>query len=177
MISARACGLFGFGAIAIGGCGGSSTGTPTASVKAGLDACIVGTWKSTGSQGTVSSADGTIHIALTGGEGQSLVIRRDATALLVYDGSSPEKGTGTDGGAYVVTFTGDLTGTVRTAGNQLTFDTSTPDTATLRITKDGVVLQTTHAPPEQVSEYSCTTHKKLAVVTNGITTTFVPAAS
>lgn len=62
-------------------CGGS-TPSPSPTVIAGLDPCVVNSWKSTGVHGTVSNADGSIHIPLSGGAGELAVIRRDGTVAL-----------------------------------------------------------------------------------------------
>lgn len=155
-------------------CGAGSTATPT--VVAGLDRCVVGTWKSSGVHGTVSSADGSIHIPLSGGANQTVVIRRDGTVALDYNAAQPQKGTGTDGGAYSITITGHLTGRLRTSGAQATLDITDPSSATQTISKDGVVLQRINPPPEQVSTYTCSSGSKLGVTTNGITTEWAPVA-
>lgn len=163
-------------AVALGGCG-SSGGSPTPTIKPGLDPCVVGTWKSTAAHGTVNSADGTLHIPLSGGEGQALVIRRDGTAVLTYDGSSPEQGTGTDGSKYVVSITGQVAGRVTTSAGQLTFDVNDQNSATQKITKDGAVLQSVHSSPQLVSTYSCSSRSTLTAVSNGITVTFAYTAA
>jgi hypothetical protein len=157
-------------------CGGSSTpATPT--VVAGLDPCTVGSWKSTGVHGTVSSNDGSIRIPLSGGAGDGAVIRRDGTVALDYSSAEPQQGTGTDGGHYSITVTGHLTGRLRAAGGVATLDVGDPSTATQTISKDGVVLQRVNPPPEQVSTYTCKAGSALAVTTNGITVDWAPAGS
>lgn len=161
-------------ASALAACGGGSTATPT--VVAGLDPCVVGTWKSTGVHGTVSSADGSIHIPLSGGGNQSAVIRRDGTVALDYSAAKPQTGTGTDGGMYSITITGRLTGRLRAGSGQATLDVTDPSTATQTISKDGVVLQRVNPPPEQVSTYTCSAGSKLAFTTNGITIEWTPVA-
>ena len=142
---------------------------------AGLDPCVVGSWKSAGVSGTVSSADGSLHIPLSGGAGQQAVIRADGTVTLVYDGSDPEKGTGTDGAAYMITNAGQFTAKLRTSGNQATLDVVDAGTATQTISKNGSVLQKSDPQPEQVSTYTCKAHSAFAVTTFGITVNWVPA--
>lgn len=161
-------------AAALAACG-SSTGQPSPTVIAGLDPCVVGTWKSASVSGTVTSADGSLHIPLSGGAGQQAVIRADGTVTLVYDGSEPEHGTGTDGGTYTITNAGQFAGKLRTSGNQATLDVTDAGTATQTITKDGTVLQKSAPQPEQVSTYTCKSRSTLAVTTFGITVNWVPA--
>ncbi|HEX6539648.1 MAG TPA: hypothetical protein VF155_10745 [Candidatus Dormibacteraeota bacterium] len=173
---ALAVALIALGVPGLAACG-SSGGAPSPTIKPGLDACVVGTWKSTGAHGTVTSSDGTLHIPLSGGAGQLTVIRRDGTATITYDGAQPLRGVGTDGSTYMVSASGQIAGTVRTGGGQVTLDVANPDNATQTISKDGAVLQTTHAPPELVSPYTCTAHTAFDVTTNGITVTMVPVAT
>lgn len=154
---------------------GSSTDKPTPTVIAGLDPCVVGSWKSTGVSGTVQSADGSLHIPLSGGAGQQAVIRPDGTVTLVYDGSDPEKGTGSDGGKYVIKNAGQFAGKLRTSGNQATLDVTDAGNATQTISKDGTDLQKSNPQPEQVSTYTCKSRSSLAVTTFGITVNWVPA--
>ena len=161
-------------AMALAACG-SSTGQPSPSVIAGLDPCVVGSWKSVSVSGTVTSADGSLHIPLSGGAGQHVVIRADGTVTLVYDGSDPEQGTGTDGAAYSITDTGQFAGKLRTSGNQATLDVTDAGTATQTITKDSTVLQKSAPQPEQVSTYACKSRSTFAVTTFGITVNWAPA--
>ena len=161
-------------AAALAACG-SSSGKPSPTVIAGLDPCVVGTWKSVSVSGTVTSADGSLHIPLSGGAGQQVVIRADGTVTLVYDGAEPEHGTGTDGGAYAITNAGQFAGKLRTSGNQATLDVTDAGTATQTITKDGTVLQRSAPQPEQVSTYTCKSRSTFAVTTFGITVNWVPA--
>ena len=125
--------------------------------------------------GTVTSADGSLHIPLTGGAGQQAVIRPDGTVTLVYDGSEPEKGNGSDGATYTITNAGQFAGKLRTSGNQATLDVTDPGTATQTISKNGTVLQKSNPQPEQVSTYACKSHSTLAVTTFGITVNWLPA--
>lgn len=172
----RAVVLIALGTSGLAACGAPGT-SPSPSIKAGLDRCVVGTWKSTAAHGTVTSSDGTLHIPLSGGAGQVTVIRRDGTATITYDGADPLRGMGSDGSTYMVSASGQIAGTVRTVGGQVTLDISNPDNATQAISKDGTVLQTTHAPPELVSPYTCTAHTAFDVTTNGITVHMVPVAT
>ncbi len=155
-------------ASAVAGCGSPA-------VKAGLDPCIVGSWRTTGVHGTVTSSDGTLHIPLTGGAGQKTVLRGDGTVTVVYDGSAPQVGTGTDGSTYTINVTGQIAGTVKTDGDQVTLDITDPQDATQTISKDGAVLQTVNPPGEEVSTYACSAHRSLTVTTNGISLAFVPS--
>ena len=175
--SLRVLALTSFGAAStLVACGGS-TPSPTPTVIAGLDPCVVGTWKSTGVHGTVSNADGSIHIPLSGGAGEIAVIRRDGTVALDYSSAQPQLGTGTDGGNYSITIAGRVSGRLRTAGGQATLDISDTSAATQIISKDGTVLQKINPPPEQLSTYTCSAGSKLAVTTNGITTEWTPSSS
>lgn len=157
-------------------CGGS-TPTPAPTVIAGLDPCVVNTWKSTGVHGTVSNADGSIHIPLSGGAGEIAIIRRDGTVVLDYTSAQPQLGTGTDGARYSITITGRVNGRIRTAGGRATLDIADTSAATQTISKDGTVLQKINPPPEQVSTYTCSAGSTLAVTTNGITTDWTPSSS
>lgn len=163
-----------FAASVLVACGGSTpSATPT--VVAGLDPCVVGTWKSTGVHGTVSSADGSIHIPLSGGADEIAVIRRDGTVALDYSAAQPQEGTGTDGGKYAITIAGHVTGRLRATGGKATLDITDSTTATQTISKDGSVLQKINPPPEQSSTYTCGGGSQLAVTTNGITTDWTPS--
>ena len=155
-------------------CGSSNTSGPSPTVIAGLDRCVVGSWKSASVSGTVTSADGSLHIPLSGGAGQQAVIRPDGTVTLVYDGSDPEKGTGSDGATYTIANAGQFAGKLRTSGNQATLDVTDSGTATQTISKNGTVLQKSDPQPEQVSTFTCRSHAKLAVTTFGITVHWVP---
>ena len=156
-------------------CACGSSGAPSPTVIAGLDPCVVGSWKSVSVSGTVTSADGSLHIPLSGGAGQQAVIRPDGTVTLVYDGSDPEKGNGSDGATYTITNAGQFAGKLRTSGNQATLDVTDAGTATQTISKNGTVLQKSAPQPEQVSTYTCKSHSTLAVTTFGITVNWVPA--
>lgn len=161
-------------AAALTACGSAST-RPSATVIAGLDPCVVGAWRSVSVSGTVTSADGSLHIPLSGGAGQQAVVRPDASVTLVYDGSDPEKGNGSDGAAYTITNAGQFAGKLRTSGNQVTLDVTDAGTATQTISKNGTVLQKSNPQPEQVSTYTCKSHSALAVTTFGITVSWVPS--
>ena len=161
-------------AAALAACG-SSSDKPTPTVVAGLDPCVVGSWRSVGVSGTVTSADGSLHIPLSGGAGQQAVIRPDGSVTLVYDGSDPEKGTGTDGATYTITNAGQLAGRLRTSGNQATLDITDAGNATQTISKNGTVLQKSDPQAEQVSTYTCKSRSTFAVTTFGITVNWVPA--
>lgn len=156
-------------------CGSSTDSKPTPTVIAGLDPCVVGSWKSVSVSGTVTSADGSLHIPLSGGAGQQAVIRPDGTVTLVYDGSDPEKGTGTDGATYTIANAGQFAGKLRTSGNQATLDVIDAGSATQTISRNGTVLQKSDPQPEQVSTYTCKSRSTLAVTTFGITVNWVPA--
>lgn len=160
---------------ALAACGSSSTG-PSARVIAGLDPCLVGSWKSTGVSGTVTNSDGNLHIPLSGGGGEQAVIRPDGTVSLVFDGSSPEQGVGTDHSTYTITNAGQYDAKLRTHSGQATLDVTDAGTATQTISKDGTVLQKATPQPEQVSTYTCKAHTSLAVTTFGITVSWVPAS-
>lgn len=164
-----------FAVASLAACGGT-TASPTPTVVAGLDPCVVGTWKSTGVHGTVSNADGSIHIPLSGGAGEVAVIRRDGTVALDYSGAQPQQGNGTDGGNYSITVVGQLNGRLRTSAGQATLDISDRTAATQTISKDGVVLQRINPPAEQVSTYTCSARSKLTVTTSGITTEWTPSS-
>lgn len=142
---------------------------------AGLDPCVVGSWKSVSVSGTVTSADGSLHIPLSGGAGQQAAIRADGTVTLLYDGSDPERGTGSDGAAYTITNAGQFAGKLRTSGNQATLDVTDTGTATQTISKNGTVLQKSNPQPEQVSTYTCKSHASFGVTTFGITVNWAPA--
>jgi hypothetical protein len=160
-------------AAALAACGSSTQPSPT--VIAGLDPCVVGSWKSVGVSGTVTSADGSLHIPLSGGAGQQAVIRANGTVALVYDGSDPEKGTGSDGAAYTITNAGQFAAKLRTSGHQATLDVTDTGTATQTISRNGTVLQKSDPQPEQVSTYTCKPHTSFGVTTFGITVSWVPA--
>lgn len=174
MIGSRAPVAFILLATALAACG-SSTAQPSATVIAGLDPCVVGSWKSVGVSGTVTSADGSLHIPLTGGAGQQAVIRPDGTVTLTYDGSDPEKGNGSDGATYTITNAGQFAGKLRTSGNQTTLDVTDAGNATQTISKNGTVLQKSDPQAEQVSTYTCKSRSTFAVTTFGITVNWVPA--
>ena len=142
---------------------------------AGLDPCLVGTWKSVSVSGTVTSSDGSLRIPLSGGAGQMVVIRADGTATLSYDGSDPEHGVGTDGGTYIIANAGQFSGKLRASGNQATLDVTDAGNATQTISRNGTVLQRSDPQPEQVSTYSCRSRSSLAVTTFGITVHWVPS--
>ena len=161
-------------AAALAACG-SATTQPRSTVIPGLDPCVVGSWKSVSVSGTVTSADGSLHIPLSGGAGQQAVIRPDGTVTLVYGGSDPEKGTGSDGATYTIANAGQLAGKLRTSSNQATLDVTDAGTATQTISKNGTVLQKSDPQPEQVSTYTCKSHSMLAVTTFGITVHWMPA--
>lgn len=161
-------------AAALAACG-SATTQPSATVIAGLDPCVVGSWKSVSVSGTVTSADGSLHIPLSGGAGQQAVIRRDGTVTLAYEGSDPEKGNGSDGATYTITNAGQFAGKLRTSGHQATLDVTDAGTATQTISKNGTLLQKSAPQPEQVSTYTCKSHSALAVTTFGITVNWAPA--
>lgn len=161
-------------AAALAACG-SATAKPSPKVIAGLDPCVVGSWKSVGVTGTVTSADGSLQIPLSGGAGQQAVVRSDGTVSLSYDGSDPENGNGNDGATYTITNAGQFAGKLRTSGNQATLDVTAAGNATQTISKNGTVLQKTGPQPEQVSTYTCKSRSTLAVTTFGITVNWVPA--
>jgi len=161
-------------AVALAACG-SSSDKPTPTVIAGLDPCLVGSWKSVGVSGTVTSADGSLHIPLSGGAGRHAVIRPDGGVTLVYDGSDPEKGIGSDGATYTIDNAGQFAGKLRTSGNQATLDVTDSGNATQTISKNGTALQKSAPQPEQVSTYTCKSRSTLAVTTFGITVKWVPA--
>lgn len=167
-------------------CGGSA-GSPAASAPptaaapatatpAQFDTCVVGTWKSTTVSGTIDYQDvgGASSVPLTGGSGDVFVIKSDTSYSLDFSGDTPERGTGNDGAAYVVTTTGRLVGTAATSGGELTLVTGTGSTDKISLTRNGAAFRSGSIMNNQVFGYTCSRATSLKLTQGGITYTYLP---
>lgn len=164
-------------------CGGSAgSGSPAASSATAtpankLDHCVVGTWRGTGVSGTTSYADigGPPSLTFSGGAGEVLVIKPDASFTDDLSGAAPQRGAGSDGAAYVVTSTGSFGGTVTTASGELTLTVAAGGTDRISVTKNGAAFRGGSLSGNQLFGYKCSAGKSLTLSEAGLTYPYVPS--
>lgn len=144
---------------------------------AGLDSCVVGSWKTTGVSGS-AKLSASVTLQLTGGgAGGVITVNQDGSFKEDYSGDTPWTATGSDGGTYQVAFAGSLVGTVTASQGQATLTISSGSNATQTISKDGASQGQIQAQPSTSHDtYTCTAGAALSVTgSDGITTNAVPA--
>ena len=183
------------GASLLAACGGSTTASLTASLVApstsssstassastqapstasgGLDTCVVGTWRSAATSGSVTGPDG-VKIPLSGGEGVVSTIAADGTVHTDYGASRPQTGRGSDGSTYAIQYSGTLTAHLHAAGGRATLTIDPGSDATVTVTKDGATIDTEPPPTTaQPSTYTCVPHRSLVVTANLVSVAYV----
>ncbi len=152
--------------VAVCSCGSSpgaatATPSPTAAV---LDACLVGSWKSTDISGTITVSGA--PITLTGGAGELLTITSAGTVRTDDSATTPLTGTGTDGSTYKLVQSGTGTGTIGGTAGQLQVKLDQPTPVTVTLSKNGAVLQTQH-PGSATDSYTCAPGASLVITGRG----------
>ncbi len=139
----------------------TSVPTPTAS---SLDPCLVGTWKSNAISASLTV--GGAAVKLTGGAGEVLTIA--ATRIIRTDdsGTVPLTGTAVDGTAYKVAQTGTASGTITSAAGKITVKLDQPNTLSVVLYKNGVLVQS-QSPGSASDSYMCTVGTSLIVTSAG----------
>jgi len=150
-------------AFAVAACGGSSiaspsaTSSPSATLAAAVDPCLVGTWTTVGQSQNSPANDETI--TYSGGEGEIFTI--DASGAVTIDTHAAQKVTFVSAGE---TFTASVTGTGKgslttsTSGGKRVFDfkPSADDTRkTLSLDGNGVELGPARPDTEFSADYTC----------------------
>jgi hypothetical protein len=146
----------------------TQTPAPVAAGPAAGDACLVGTWKSTGISGSFTI--GSAVIKLAGGAGEVLTI--DAGGHIHTDdtNSAPVGGTAPDGTDYRLVQTGTATGTIASAGGRIKVNLNQPTNLTVSLYKNGNVIQSQH-PGSANDSYTCVARASLVITGGGGTVT------
>ena len=172
--------LVAFGAVLTGaafvGCGSSASQTPagnasaassqTPTPTAGIDHCIVGSWRATG--GTLPWQHNGVPLTVTGGGGVVTTYNADGSYSADFANAQPYTGTTSDGHRVSVTAAGATSGTfTASAGEFSLLSTQTTLTVTERI--DGAVTSTEHASKTSSGQYSCNSTTQLTLSSGGST--------
>jgi hypothetical protein len=170
-------------ALAIVGCGSSSTpsgstsaspsSSASSSTSGSVDSCLVGNWTATGVSG--SSTSGTVTYTFSGGGGDKVTIGSDGTTHVDSTNDQPQVGTGSDGSVVKAQSGGQGTGKITTSGNQLTFTIDAANAATLTIQTldaNGMPVGTPGPTGGFTAAYTCTQGQGFSFTVRGETTTF-----
>jgi hypothetical protein len=167
---------------ALAGCSDavSPSGTPSAAATSAtpgpagaLDACLVGTWRSSGVTATLTI--GGAKVPVTGGAGEVLTIDSAGTIRTDESNTAPVRGAAPDGTQYVLSQTGVATGRISGGGGKLSVSIDQPTTLTVTLLKNGSQVQTQH-PGSANDSYTCTPRSALVITGGGGTvTTYAPS--
>lgn len=173
--------LAAFGVVLTGavfvGCGSSApqapagtagtTFSPTPSPTAGIDHCIVGSWRAAG--GMLPWQHNGVPLTVTGGGGAVTTYNADGSYSADFANAQPYTATTSDGHRLSVTATGATSGTfTASAGEFSLFSAQTTLTVTERI--DGAVTSTQHASKTSSGRYNCNSTTQLTLSSGGSTT-------
>jgi hypothetical protein len=174
------CAIGSAAALAVAGCGSSSSPTPPASssptaggVSGSTDSCLVGNWTSTGISG--STVQGAVTFTFSGGGGDKLTVATDGTAHVDSTNAQPQTATGSDGSVVKARSGGQGTGKITTSGNQLTFSIDAANAAALTIQSldaNGMPVGTPGPTAGFTVTYSCTQGQSFSFTNKGETTSF-----
>jgi hypothetical protein len=164
-------------ALEVAACATTDTPTPSATATAvptptpnQIDACIVGTWKS-----TVGMLPQTFHgesVTATGGGGTLLTYNADGSYSGDFAKSQPYTATTSDGHHIAVSASGAVAGSFTTVAGELSLaDTQTTLTVTVRV--DGSVTSSEAASSTSSAECSCGGAGDLTLSSGGFSTHYV----
>jgi molecular chaperone DnaK len=165
------------GALLLVGCGSAAAPRPTASPSVAptptpslVDACIVGTWRST--IGMLPEPYQGATVTVVGGGGVVLTYNPNGTYSGDFANAQPYTATTSDGHRIALVATGSVAGTFTTIGGELSLvDSQTILAVTTTI--DGHMTSSAAASSTTSAEYTCTVGGPLTLSSGGFSTHYV----